>query len=200
MKKLIASALAMAVLVSGAERLTAPINSQLPNQIVAAARTAEQEGNPAAALREYRRLLELYPNDPLVRAGVYAAMGDVADGIEGLSFNIEYDPAVVRAASDVTVTNVTARCMVVSNGRVPGVIQVAAACLEPLSGSGPLLTVRLIGRAAGTSDLRITGCNLNEGTVACTYVSGLGTVQTALEPPSAPAAPATLVQTSSLVP
>ena len=78
-----------------------------------------------------------------------AVSADSADGIEALSFNIEYDPAVVSAASDVSVTDVTARCMLVSNSRVPGVIQVAAACLEPLNGAGPLLTVRLLGRAAG---------------------------------------------------
>ena len=36
--------------------------------------------------------------------------------------------------------------------------------------------------------------------MTCRQVSGLGTVRTALDPRSAPAAPATLVQTSSLVP
>ena len=78
MRKKIVSALLVTALAAGAERLTAPVDSQAPKQLVESAKSARQEGNHASALRDYRRLLELFPNDPLVRAGVYAAMGDAA--------------------------------------------------------------------------------------------------------------------------
>jgi hypothetical protein len=160
---------------------------------------------PLLAIAARANAVVLTLSNPAVGIGSTAELAvsaDDATGVEGLSFNIVYDPAVVRVASDVSVTDVTARCMVVSNGRVPGVIQVAVACLEPLDGSGPLFTVKLFGRGIGTSVLRIANCNLNEGSMACAPVAGLGTVQTAstAHPVVSAAADATLAQTSDLIP
>ncbi len=47
---------------------------QLAKEFEAAAETAQAEGNYAAAVREYRRMLELYPNEPAIRAPIYLAM------------------------------------------------------------------------------------------------------------------------------
>ena len=47
-------------------------------QLIENARAAQQEGNHTAALREYGRALEVYPNEPLVRAPIYLAMSEEA--------------------------------------------------------------------------------------------------------------------------
>ena len=115
---------------------------------------------------------------------------DNADGIEAASLRITYDPAVVRVASAVHVTTLTSGCMLVSNTLEPGLVQIGLACMQPLSGSGPMLVVQLLGRGVGSSDLAISNCNINEGGMACVPKSGVATVQTAVEPPAEPAAAA----------
>src|SRR5689334_9255826 len=55
-------------------RLSAPMDASAGQKLIENARTAQQEGNHSAALREYGRALEVYPNEPLVRAQIYLAM------------------------------------------------------------------------------------------------------------------------------
>lgn len=70
--------LVMPLWLLGANRLAVSVDPGLGAQILKAANTAEQEGNWNGALREYRRWLELYPNEPLMQAPVYLAMGAAA--------------------------------------------------------------------------------------------------------------------------
>lgn len=62
----------------GADRFAVSVNPEMANQILTTARAAEQDGNFAGALRDYRRCLELYPNEPLLQAPIYLAMGAAA--------------------------------------------------------------------------------------------------------------------------
>jgi len=122
---------------------------------------------------------------------------DNADGIEAASMYLTYDPAVIRTASDVHVTSMTSGCMLVSNTRQPGLVQLGLACMQPLSGSGALLTIKVLGYGVGSSGLTISFCNINEGGMACTQNPGVATVQTA----SDPAAPSEdLARTDDIVP
>src|SRR5262245_59697884 len=104
---------------------------------------------------------------------------DNSDGIEAASLRITYDPAIIRVASAVHVTPLTAGCMLASNTREPGLVQLGLACVQPLSGSGPILVVKLLGRGVGSSDLAISNCSINEGGMTCVPNSGVATVQTA---------------------
>ena len=63
----------------GAERLSAKVDHDLPKKISEAALSAKEEGNHAASLRQLRQLLELYPNDGIIRAPIYAAMAEEAE-------------------------------------------------------------------------------------------------------------------------
>ena len=58
-----------------AAMLKVPVDPAVVKQVEAAAQTAQQDGNYPAAIREYRRWLELYPNEPVVQAGLYMAIG-----------------------------------------------------------------------------------------------------------------------------
>jgi len=119
-----------------------------------------------------------------------AILVDNADGIEAASLRITYDPAVVRVASAVHVTPLTVGCLLASNTREPGLVQLGLACVQPLTGSGPILVVKLLGHGVGSSDLAISNCNINEGSMECAPKPGVATVQTAVAPPAEPAAAA----------
>jgi hypothetical protein len=56
-----------------------PVDPKLNQQIQDSIRAAIQDGDSARALREYRRWLELFPNEPTVRAPMYLAMSDLAE-------------------------------------------------------------------------------------------------------------------------
>src|SRR5450759_397591 len=60
------------------ERLSAPMDADLGKRLIENARAAQQEGNHTVALREYARALEVYPNEPLVRAPIYRALSEEA--------------------------------------------------------------------------------------------------------------------------
>src|ERR1035437_9447087 len=55
-------------------RFSVPMDAGLGKQLIENARAAQQEGNHGVALREYSRALEVYPNEPLVRAPIYRAL------------------------------------------------------------------------------------------------------------------------------
>ena len=55
-------------------QLRVPVDREALKQAEIAVRDAQQEGNPAATMRAYRRWLEFYPNEPAVQAGIYHAM------------------------------------------------------------------------------------------------------------------------------
>ncbi|MDD5544001.1 MAG: hypothetical protein PHX83_12580 [Acidobacteriia bacterium] len=60
-------------------RLSVVVKPDMGNQILASAHASELEGNYSASLRDYRRWLELFPNEPLLQAPVYLAMGAAAE-------------------------------------------------------------------------------------------------------------------------
>ncbi len=74
-----------------ANRISVPVDSKLANQLLTAAQTAEQEGNYSGTLRQYRRWLEIYPNEPTLQAPVYLAMGAASkkagDATQAKEFN-----------------------------------------------------------------------------------------------------------------
>src|SRR5690349_13641840 len=76
-KTVIAAALS-ALLVWGAT-LAVPYDPEQPKQFETAAKAAMSEGNYAAALREYRRLAEVFPNEPGLQAPIYLAMAEAAE-------------------------------------------------------------------------------------------------------------------------
>jgi hypothetical protein len=56
-----------------------PVDPEAAKTIEAAVRDAQQEGNTGALQRNYRRWLELYPNEPAIQAGIYNAMSLMAE-------------------------------------------------------------------------------------------------------------------------
>lgn len=78
-KKSLLMAAALLVAVSmvtlAAARISVPVDSQLGARLLTSAQTSEQAGNFVAALRDYRRWLEVYPNEPSLQAPIYLAMG-----------------------------------------------------------------------------------------------------------------------------
>jgi hypothetical protein len=60
-------------------QLRVPVDRDARKQAETAVREAQQEGNPAATLRAYRRWLEFYPNEPAVEAGIYRAIALVSE-------------------------------------------------------------------------------------------------------------------------
>jgi hypothetical protein len=69
-----AALLAVPVVLPAVSQLRVPVDVEARKQAETMVREAQQEGNPAAALRAYRRWLEFYPNEPLVQAEIYRAM------------------------------------------------------------------------------------------------------------------------------
>src|SRR5580698_221379 len=59
--------------------VSVPVDPNLGKEILDSIQSAQQQGETSKALREFRRLLELYPNEPLVRAPMYLAMSDLAE-------------------------------------------------------------------------------------------------------------------------
>jgi hypothetical protein len=66
-------------LASSYARLLVPVDVPLRNEIQMNIRAAQAEGDYGRVLRESRRLLEFYPNEPAVRAPMYMAMAEAAD-------------------------------------------------------------------------------------------------------------------------
>ncbi|MBI3209964.1 MAG: hypothetical protein HYZ37_13845 [Candidatus Solibacter usitatus] len=62
-----------------AERISVKADPELSKQIAAAAKAAQSEGNYSAALREYRRWLEVVPNEPAARATIFKLMSAAAE-------------------------------------------------------------------------------------------------------------------------
>ena len=60
-------------------QLRVPVDRDARKQAETAVREAQQEGNPAATLRAYRRWLEFYPNEPAVEAGIYRAIALISE-------------------------------------------------------------------------------------------------------------------------
>ena len=113
---------------------------------------------------------------------------DDASGIEGASMRVTSRPGCRPHGLEVHVTSMTSGCMLVSNTRQPGLVQIGFACVQPLSGSGPLLTIKVLGHGVGSSGLTISGCNINEGAMTCTQNPGVASVQAASDPVPNPAA------------
>jgi hypothetical protein len=77
-----------------AQSATAPVAHDADKQIVAAANDNEAQGNYAAAIREYRRLLEIYANEPALQAPVYLAMSADAEKLQ--------DPGQAKLFADIS--------------------------------------------------------------------------------------------------
>ena len=77
-KQIISIALLMPLSLPAARDLTVPMDPEIGKQLEEKARSAERDGNYDAALREFHRYLEIYPNDPAVRAPIYMAMSEMA--------------------------------------------------------------------------------------------------------------------------
>lgn len=79
-KQILSLLLAMAMPLSllAARDLTDKMDPELGKQIEAKIRAAALDGNYEAALRELRRSLEIYPNEPLMRAPIYFGMSEMS--------------------------------------------------------------------------------------------------------------------------
>ena len=66
-------------ILSGAATITAPRNPARYQQAADAVQAALSDGNYATELPAFRRLLEIHPNDPQLKAYFYLAMGTAAD-------------------------------------------------------------------------------------------------------------------------
>ncbi|MGA2185785.1 MAG: tetratricopeptide repeat protein [Bryobacteraceae bacterium] len=75
----LAALLAAPAALLSAVQLVATVDADAGRRIEAAIRTAQQEGNYEEAMRDYRRLVELYPNEPVLRARLYVAMSATAE-------------------------------------------------------------------------------------------------------------------------
>jgi hypothetical protein len=74
-----AVAASLAALLAWGGTLSVPVDPEQAKQFETAAKSAAAEGNWSAALREYRRLIEVYPNEPGLQAPIYFAMAEAAD-------------------------------------------------------------------------------------------------------------------------
>ena len=63
----------------GGAAITTPRDPARYQQAAEAVQAALSEGNYSTEVREFRRLLELHPNDPQIRAQFYLAMGSAAE-------------------------------------------------------------------------------------------------------------------------
>src|SRR5438270_6215526 len=77
-KRLLAC-LAIPLSLAAAGLLRVPIDQSALKEAERAARDAQQENNPAAAMRAYRHWLEYFPNEPMVQANLYLAMALAAE-------------------------------------------------------------------------------------------------------------------------
>ncbi len=77
-KQIVSLVLLVPISLLSARDLKVPMDPDMGKQLDEKARSAVREGNFDAALREYQRYLELYPNDPLLRAPIYLAMSETA--------------------------------------------------------------------------------------------------------------------------
>jgi hypothetical protein len=89
-------------LASSYARLAVPLDVPLRTEIQINIRAAQAEGDYGRVLRESRRLLEFYPNEPAVRAPMYMAMAEAADKSGDSAHAAEYravalaiDPEIV---------------------------------------------------------------------------------------------------------
>jgi hypothetical protein len=104
-----------AALVWGAT-LSVAVDPEQAKQFAAAAQSAESDGDYDVALREYRRLLEVYPNEPGLQAPVFLAMSQAAyktgDGEQGRQFAVishSLDPALDGRVAEEETTGVKTR-------------------------------------------------------------------------------------------
>lgn len=94
--------------VLAAEVVTAPVAADAPQTLLSAAHKAEADGNYAAALRQYRQLLEIYANEPRLQAPVYLAMsanaeksGDGAKATLYREVSASLDPSLAQKAAEI---------------------------------------------------------------------------------------------------
>jgi hypothetical protein len=125
---------------------------------------------------------------------------DSAAGVEGADFRFTYDPAVVQVTGDAIAATLISGCTPVSNmNNITGIAQVGFACSSALTGGGLLFSLPVRGQAPGASALTITRCDLNEGAIGCTPVSGTISVPSPT-PTSTRTATPTSTPTSSSTP
>ena len=95
--------LTMVFSLSAEERLRIPIDVAQQEQLVSSLKAAAEEGNVQTVLRQGRRTLEMYPNDPRIQASIYLLMAeasrkaenaDQAGLFEGVANHI--DPALSK--------------------------------------------------------------------------------------------------------
>ncbi|GAC1424251.1 MAG: hypothetical protein NVSMB62_21050 [Acidobacteriaceae bacterium] len=105
-----------------------------PERILAAAHSAETEHNFAAASREYRRLLELSPNEPTLQAPIFLAMsadaakaGDPAQSTQYKAITAALDPALAKKANEAGSTTTATRG---GNEKADTILAIAAAALQ----------------------------------------------------------------------
>ena len=91
---------------SGASTITAPRDPARYQQAATAVQTALSEGDYSTQMREFRRLLELQPNDPAVQSGIYLAMGAAAEKA-GEAKDAEQYKSIGNALDPTAATRVT---------------------------------------------------------------------------------------------
>lgn len=95
---------------------------------------------------------------------------DDATGVEGVDLRLTFDAAVVQPGA-VDGSALGTDCAVVANP-MTGEVRIGVACTGALSGAPTLVTIDFQGVSAGSSPLTIDRCDLNEGAIACTPISG----------------------------
>jgi hypothetical protein len=124
-------------------------------------------------------------------ADIAVSIDDAAQ-VEAVDLQLGFDGGTLTVTGDVSLAAITSGCTAASNRSVPGSLRIALACPAALAGSGPLLTIPVAGAGAGSTALTLTVCELNEGSLPCTAVSGVVNVAT-----PTPTATATATRTAT---
>jgi hypothetical protein len=130
----IAASLALCPALLSAQGLRAPVDPNAPKTILAAARDAESSANYMAAIREYRRLLEVYANEPGLQAPVYLAMsadaeksGDLTQAHLYSEVSASLDPNLAQKAKEAEGKNAGTRG---GGGKADLLLALASAALQ----------------------------------------------------------------------
>lgn len=124
----------------------------------------------------------------------------VSDGssVEALAVRLVFNPAVM-SVTGVAQTALTANCLVDFVDQGGGEVVIGFACSQPVGGSGSVVDVSARSEAAGSTDVGLQNCMINEGVPACVPVAGVFTVDVPTATPT-PTPTNTDVPTPSVTP